>query len=64
MHHSYIAYDIVYDIVYEMLSCPLSDLNTFLQDTLCLVAPYPFLLVPLEDFDPLTDFDMTGGDDV
>jgi hypothetical protein len=33
---------------------------------LCLVAPYPFRLEPLdsEDFDPLVDFDMTGGDDV
>jgi hypothetical protein len=28
------------------------------------VAPYPFRLEPLEDFDPLVDFDMTGGDDV
>ncbi len=36
----------------------------FLQDTLCLVAPYPFRLEPLEDFDPLVDFDMTGGNDV
>jgi len=35
-----------------------------MQDTLCLVAPYPFRLEPLEDFDPLSDFDMTGGDDV
>ena len=34
------------------------------QDTLALVAPYPFRVEPLEDFDPLTDFDMTGGDDV
>jgi hypothetical protein len=34
------------------------------QDTLCLVALYPFRMEPLEDFDPLTDFDMTGGDDV
>jgi hypothetical protein len=31
---------------------------------LCLVAPYPFRLEPLEDFDPLVDFDMTGGGDV
>jgi hypothetical protein len=34
------------------------------QDTLCLVAQYPFRMKPLEDFDLLTDFDMTGGDDV
>ena len=39
-------------------------LTLFRQDTLCLVAPYPFRLEPLEDFDPLSDFDMTGGDDV
>ncbi len=39
-------------------------LSTFLQDTLCLATPYPFLLEPLKDFDLLTDFDMTGGDDV
>ncbi len=29
-------------------------LNTFPQDTLCLGAPYPFRLDPLEDFDLLT----------
>ena len=39
-------------------------LTLLLQDTLCLVAPYPFRLEPLEEFDPLSDFDMTGGDDV
>jgi hypothetical protein len=38
-------------------------LDTFLQDTLCLVAAYLFHLEPLEDFDPLTDFDMSGGND-
>jgi hypothetical protein len=26
--------------------------------------PYPFRLEPLEDFDPLVDFDMTGGNNV
>jgi hypothetical protein len=28
------------------------------------MASYPFQLEPLEDFDQLVDFDMTGGDDV
>ena len=51
-------YRIRYRIRYIFSSPPL------MQDTLCLVAPYPFRLEPLEDFDPLSDFDMTGGDDV
>ena len=47
-----------YRIRYIFSSLPL------MQDTLCLVAPYPFRLEPLHEFDPLSDFDMTGGDDV
>jgi hypothetical protein len=35
-----------------------------MQDVLCLVAPYPFRLEPLHEFDHLSDFDKTGGDDV
>ncbi len=46
-----------------MLCCP-PVLTVVWQDTLCLVAPYPFRTEPLEDFDPLTDFDMACGDDV
>ncbi len=59
----YIVYDIVfvYYIVYTHLS---SLLNHLMQDVLCLVAPYPFRLEPLHEFNPLTDFDMTGGDDM
>jgi hypothetical protein len=34
-----------------------------MQDVLCL-APYPFRLESLHEFDPLSDFDMMGGDDV
>ena len=58
-----IAYDVVYDVVcdviYDILCCP-PVLTVGWQDTLALVAPYPFRVEPLEDFDPLTDFDMTG----
>ena len=43
---------------------PTGILVGILFHALCLVAPYPFRLEPLADFDPLTDFDMTGGDDV
>jgi hypothetical protein len=70
------VYDIVYDTIYDVV-CTMSFTHIvnniyccsilivpLLQDTLCLVAPYPFRLEPLEDFDPLVDFDMTGGDDV
>jgi hypothetical protein len=30
----------------------------------CVVAPYPFRIEPLEDFDPIRDLDVTGGGDV
>ena len=46
------------------ICCGTTILTLLVQDTLCLVAPYPFRLEPLEEFDPLSDFDMTGGDDV
>ena len=60
-----IVYRIVYDIVYDTFYTYLSSLlNHLLQDVLCLVAPYPFRLESLDEFNPLTDFDMTGGDDV
>ena len=28
------------------------------QDCVCVVAPYPFRIEPLEDFDPIGDFDV------
>jgi hypothetical protein len=66
-----IVCNIVYDVVYDIVCDIIYDVNIVhvwvpfvFQDTLCLVAPYPFRLEPLEDFDPLVDFDMTGGDDV
>ena len=31
---------------------------------MCLVAPYPFRVEPLEDFDHVADMDITGGGDV
>ena len=58
-----VVYDVVCDVIYDILCCP-PVLTVVWQDTLALVAPYPFRMEPLEDFDPLTDFDMTGGDDV
>ena len=32
--------------------------------SVCLVAPYSFRLEPLDEFDPVSDFDITGGGDV
>ena len=52
-------YDIVYDIVYIMLT-----LHFRVQDCVCLVAPYPYRLQPLEDFDPIGDLDTSGGGDL
>ena len=34
------------------------------QDCVCVVAPYPFRIEPLEDFDPIGDLDVTGGVDL
>jgi hypothetical protein len=34
------------------------------QDCICVVAPYPFRIEPLEDFDSIGDLDVTGGVDV
>jgi hypothetical protein len=34
------------------------------QDCVCVVAPNPFRIQQLEDFDPIRDLDVTGGDDV
>ena len=54
-----IVYYIVYDIVYIMLT-----LHFRVQDCVCLVAPYPYRLQPLEDFDPIGDLDISGGGDL
>jgi hypothetical protein len=50
-----VVYDIVYDIIYNILF--ICFLNSRLQDN-------PFRLDELDEFDPLSDFDMTGCDDV
>ena len=34
------------------------------QDCVCVVAPYPFRIEPLEDFDPMGDLDVTGRGDL
>ena len=34
------------------------------QDCVCLVAPYPYRLQPLEDFDPIGDLDISCGGDL
>ena len=58
-----IVYDmvsnIVYDIVYIMLT-----LHFRVQDCVCLVAPYPYRLQQLEDFDPAGDLDISCRDDL
>ena len=30
------------------------------QDCVCIIAPFPFNIQPVEDFDPSADFDVTG----
>ena len=35
-----------------------------MQDCVCLVAPYPYRLQLLDDFDPIGDLDISGGGDL
>jgi hypothetical protein len=39
-------------------------MTLLVQDCVCVVAPYPFRIEPLEDFDPIGDLDVTGVGDV
>ena len=34
------------------------------QDCVCLIAPFPFNIQPVEEFDPSADFDITGEGDL
>ncbi len=49
--------DIVYDIIFEDKKL----MMLLVQDCVCAVAPYPFRIEPLEDFNPIGDLDVTGG---
>ncbi len=49
-------YEIEHDIVYIVLFC--------MQDCVCLVAPYPFRSDPLDEFNAIRDFYITGAADV
>jgi hypothetical protein len=59
-----IVLDIVYDIVAELVLGIAYFVLLLAQDCVCTVAPYPFRMEPLEDLDPIGDFDVTGGGDV
>ena len=48
------------DVVPDFSDC----LLFFVKDCVCLVAPYPFRVELLEEYDPVGDFDVTGGGDV
>ena len=49
------------DIVYFMLTLIF---RHCVQDCVCLVAPYPYRLQQLEDFDPIGDLDISGSGDL
>ena len=57
-------YDIVYNIVYDIILDDIKLMLLLVQDCVCVVAPYPFRIEPLEDFDPIGDLDVTGGGDL
>ncbi len=64
LYKSDIVPDIVYDIVYDIDLNAINLMMLLVQDFVCVVAPYPFRIEPLEDFDPMGDLDVTGGGDV
>jgi hypothetical protein len=51
----------VYDIVYDIILDDIKLMMLLVQDCVCVVAPYPFRIDLLEDFDPIGDMDVTGG---
>jgi hypothetical protein len=59
-----IVRDIVNDIVYNIILDDIKLMMLLVQDCVCVVAPYPFRIELLEDFDPIVDLDVTGGGDV
>jgi hypothetical protein len=64
LHLHDIVPDIVYDIVYDIILDDIKLMMLLVQDCVCVIAPYPFRIEPLEDFDPIGDLDVTGGGDV
>jgi hypothetical protein len=56
--------DIVLDIVYDIGLDVIKHMMLLVQDWVCVVAPYPFWIESLEDFDPIGDLDVPGGGDV
>ena len=64
LYNNDIVPDIVYDIVYDIISDDIKLMMLFVQDCVCVVAPYPFRIEPLEDIDPIGDLDVTGGGDL
>ncbi len=58
-----ISYPISYPIS-SLLSCLIYLTYIFVQDCVCLVAPYPFRNEPLDEFNVTRDFDVTGAGEV
>jgi hypothetical protein len=55
----YIIPDIVYDIVYDIGIDIIKLMMLLVQDCVCVVAPSPFRIEKLEDFDLIGDLDVT-----
>ena len=62
LYTSDIEYDIVPYIVYDIVPNIVPDISDSLlfcvQNCICLVAPYPFRVELLGDYDPVGDFDI------
>jgi hypothetical protein len=61
LHLHDVVPDIVHDIVNEIILDDMKLMMLLVQDCVCVVAPYPFRIEPLEYFDPIGDLEVTGG---
>ncbi len=57
LHWHDIVPDIVYNIVYDIILDDIKLMMLLVRDCVCVVAPYPFRIEPLEDFDPIGDLE-------
>ena len=64
-YNHYILHCLVENVVYHIVQDIIPDVSDYtvccIQDCVCLVPPYQFRLEPLNEFNGMHDFNITGG---